>query len=98
MANRTYKLLDAVTGTGAGSWVKVAEVRGILVTHSASSTPVFTVTIEGKNSDGTAVVLDSRSISAAGDTVVEVPVGFTEIRSNVTAYTSGTLSSYLNAA
>lgn len=98
MASKNQKLLDAATATGAGSWVNVVGSSGILVTHSASSTPNLTVAVEGKDSDDNAIALDSRTLSANGDTVIEVPVGFTEIRVNVTSYTAGTLSSYLHAA
>ena len=98
MASTSVELLNGVSATGASSWQNVSNSAGILVTHSASSSPDLTVAIEGKDADGNAILLDSRAISAAGDTVVEIPVGFIELRANVTSYTAGTLSSYLNAA
>jgi hypothetical protein len=98
MPTKAETLLSAVTSTGAGSWINVANSRGVIVTHTASSSPDLTVAIEGKDHAGNAVALDSTAISAAGDTLIQVPIGFSEIRANVTVYTAGTLSSFLNAA
>ena len=98
MASKNQKLLAGVTATGAGSWVAVIGARGIVVTHDATGTVDLTVAIQGKDADGNPVTLDSVALSAVGETVVQVPVGFTDLRANVTAYTDGTLTSYLNAA
>jgi hypothetical protein len=89
---RKQVLLNGVTATGAGAAFDVRFAQRITVyIKAASVTSGGTMAIQAQTPAGDWVTIDSRSISATGDTVVSFTgAAFSSIRANLTARTDGT--------
>ena len=85
-------LLNAVVATGAGATELDVNGYGGVTFHikAASVTTGATVAMETLNASGEWVEIDSRSITANGNTVISATGAFTQVRANITARTDGT--------
>jgi hypothetical protein len=91
MAKVSATLLSAVTATGAGSGVGVIGITSFTVIITAASvTSGGTVKIQALTPGGAWATIDSRTIAASGDTIVQFDGPFIQLRANLTARTDGT--------
>lgn len=100
MRTRASKiLLSAVTASGAGSeTLTTVNLHRFTAYITRSGTVNATVDIQAKTPSGSWVSIDSLAYTTTGTRVVQWDNGrFTEIRANVTAYTSGTITVELDA-
>ncbi len=86
-----FKLLAAVTGTGAGTAVPVLNIPtsyGIQVTFTGSPSTV-TVALEGSLNNTNFFVLDSSTYGTTGDIVFVVDKTVRYMRANLTTLSGG---------
>ena len=91
-------LLSAVTSTGAGTAKTVERAEHFTAIIEATNvTAGATIAIQALTFSGNWVSIDSRGITANGNTVIQWSGAFKSIRANVTAYTDGTYTATLDA-
>lgn len=92
-ATKTFRILSAVTATGASSAIEVSRYRTFTFFIEVTSvTSGCTVKIEALSPTGTWVPIDERVIKANTSDVYTTGGMFDQIRANVTARTDGTIS------
>lgn len=94
----SYTLLNGAQATDEGQWVDVSKFGSGSV--DVQGTFVGTIQIQGSNADAqpansTAGNQIGTNITAAGIVAISIPVRW--IKATVTAYTSGSISAYLQA-
>jgi tRNA(His) 5'-end guanylyltransferase len=98
MAKTSSTLLSAVSSVTNGTAQEIQDYDKFTVHIEASLvTAGFTHQIQALAPSGTWVAIDSRTIAANGNTVVQFTGAFKQIRAAVTARTDGTVTTTLNA-
>ena len=96
---RVFDLLDGATSTGAGTSVNIAGYQKAVYAeiNTTAGTPDFTIQLQYKNELGSYVPYHEEVITASTDNplvVVLKDFPWSDIRAEITAYTSGTISAW----
>jgi len=95
---KAYTLLSGATGTGAGSAVNVGQYQkaGYFEVNTTSGTAAFTIALQYKSpTSGSWESFHSEAVTTSTDDPLIVKLAefpWDNVRANITAYTSGTVS------
>lgn len=92
-------LLSGATSTGAGTGVNIGQYqKGVIVeVKTTAGTPAFTIELQYKDALGNWEPWHSEAVTSGTNDPLNVqlePYPWAEIRAEITAYTSGTVSAF----